>query len=92
MPFADKILEEIAVVARDLYDPARVIEPETSGYCIRVCAGMREPAIRIGGKIGVVGKDDFGGGCGLQLNQKARRRRPEHEADKKAPSGSTDRL
>src|SRR5690606_1147716 len=53
----DEVLQEVTVVAGELDDEALRAEAETRGDRLDVAAGMLEPGVRVGGKIGVLGED-----------------------------------
>ncbi len=56
-----EVPEEVAVVARDLDDPARGVEAKPLDRLLRVGASVAEPAVRVGREVGVVAEHLCGG-------------------------------
>ena len=56
-----EVLQEVAVVGRDLDDEALGSEPEPIGHLVDVAAGVLDPRVRVGGEVRVLGEDVLGG-------------------------------
>ena len=56
-----EVLQEVAVVGRDLDDEAPGSEPEPIGHLVGVAAGVLDPRVGVGGEVRVLGEDVLGG-------------------------------
>ena len=81
-----EMLQQIAVVARQLDHQAVRPEPEPLRDHLAVGLGVRDPAGRVGGEVGVLAEDVLRAHVLLELHQEAARRRPAHAAGSRAPS------
>src|SRR5262249_29388918 len=70
-PLADKIAQQIAIIARDLDDLALPVQAKTFDHHFDIGFGMLEPRFRIGGEIGIVAKNMVGAFKFLELHQEA---------------------
>ena len=67
-----EMLKEVAVIGGDLDHQGVSAEFETLDHCVRIALGMRDPAVRIGREIGIVGIEQFVGAREiLRLHQPA---------------------
>ena len=67
----DEVLQQVAVVARDLDHEARGAESEARHHRLGIGLGVREPRVRVGGEVGVVAEDLLRRLELLQLHQEA---------------------
>ena len=67
----EEVLEEVAVVARDLDHAGALVEAEPCAHLIGVAARVIDPARRIRRKVRVVGEDLLGRGGRRQLDEQA---------------------
>jgi hypothetical protein len=67
----DEVLQQIAVVARDLHDQRLRAELQPPDHRFDVAPGVLHPAVGVRREVGVVGKDVVGCDVHLQLHQEA---------------------
>jgi hypothetical protein len=66
-----EVLQEIAVVARELHDQRLLVETEAGGDHLDVRLRVREPGVGVGGEVGVVPEDVFRAHVLLELYEEA---------------------
>ena len=82
-----EVLQQVAVVARDLDHEAVLPEAEPLRDHVRVAAHVLDPAVGVRGEVGVLGEDRLRADVLLELHQEALARRRRRGADRTAPSG-----
>jgi hypothetical protein len=65
------MLEQVAVVARDLGHQAGLGQAEPLGHGVGIPLGVRHPGVGVRGEVGVVGEDVFPGYVGGKLHEQA---------------------
>ena len=65
------VLEQVAVVARDLHHETVLVEPEALDRHVDVLAGVRDPRVGVRGEIRVLAEDRVGGDKLLELHEQA---------------------
>jgi hypothetical protein len=66
----DEILQEVAIVARSLYNETPVIQTEPRDHLVTVILSVSEPGVGVRRKIRVVAEDILGALVLFQLDQK----------------------